>query len=511
MPARVLFVGCCSLDADVVIEGGRNGEFPNFSELLAQGLSGRIAGLPGFYVGATWPSFFTGFNPSNHGCNYVEQMAPGSYTSERCPRAKRITHKPFWEHLGAAGRKVAILDVPHARPATNLNGVQLVEWGCHDHDYGRVLGYPAGFAEEITARFGNHPIDRLCDGEHTAAEFLQLRDGLIAGIGVKAVITKHILDSTSWDFVAQVFSEAHCAGHQCCHLHDSNHPAHDAAFVDAHGDPMLAVYAAVDAAIGASIKHVGDDTTVIVLTSMGMGPKYTITSIFEEILLRLGYSEPSPRDGRPAGVSARTVWERVDPYVTRTWQRLPERDAVRGKIDDALIPAPRVDRSASRCFSVPTDHCHGGIRLNLVGREARGRIQPGVEADALCVEVEAALKDIVNVDTGAPVVRRIIRAREIYSGARLDDLPDMLIEWDSDVPIRAVTSAAIGTLRNVERSSRTDNHHPDGFVAVTGRQIRAGFLETPPSIVDIAPTIARLMDVKLPAGDGTPIERFFVG
>jgi hypothetical protein len=41
-----------------------------------------------------------------------------------------------------AGRRVAVLDVPHTRPVEGLNGVQVSEWGAHDRHFG-TRSWPA--------------------------------------------------------------------------------------------------------------------------------------------------------------------------------------------------------------------------------------------------------------------------------------------------------------------------------------------------------------------------------
>ncbi len=67
----------------------------------------------------------------------------------------------------------------------------------------------------------------------------------------------------------QVFTESHCVGHQCWHLHDVNHPAHDPAVLAEIGDPLRTVYAAIDAAIGDVLADAGD-AFVLLLDAHGM-------------------------------------------------------------------------------------------------------------------------------------------------------------------------------------------------------------------------------------------------
>jgi predicted AlkP superfamily phosphohydrolase/phosphomutase len=167
----------------------------------------------------------------------------------RCYTGENFKHEPFWEDLSRAGRRVAILDVPLSAPSKNLNGIQLVEWGAHDAQYG-FLTSPPSLAKEVVARFGNHPWRGNCDAFRDADDFKLFRDGLVRGIATKAELTKHFLRQGGWDLLAQVFTESHCAGHQCWHLHDPTHPWHKKEMARFVGDPVKDVYVAIDAAMG---------------------------------------------------------------------------------------------------------------------------------------------------------------------------------------------------------------------------------------------------------------------
>src|SRR5262249_29630090 len=154
------------------------------------------------------------------------QLKPGTYEQIRCLTGETLKCQPFWNHLSRAGRRVTVLDVPLSAVTEHLNGTQVVEWGTHDKQYG-LSTWPPSLAQDLVARFGRHPLRDICNGDRDTQGFVEFRDQLLKGIGIKAEITRHFLRRNDWNFFGQVWSESHCVGHQCWHIHDPSHPRHD--------------------------------------------------------------------------------------------------------------------------------------------------------------------------------------------------------------------------------------------------------------------------------------------
>ena len=100
------------------------------------------------------------------------------------------------------------------------------------------------------------------------------------------------------------------------------------------------------------------------------------------------------------------------------------------------------------------------------------------------------------------MVQRVIKSADIFIGARLDGLPDLVVEWDASEPIAEVTSPRIGTVKGDNPDHRSGDHRPTGLLVVTGPGTRPGYMGAPIQSTDIAPTIASLFGVRLPASDG---------
>jgi predicted AlkP superfamily phosphohydrolase/phosphomutase len=522
MEGRLIVLGIDAASPELIRRWANDGKLPAIRSLMDRGISGSVSGVEGFYIGSTWPSFYTGLNPARHGVYRIKQLRSGTYGSFRpFDIDDGVGGTPFWRLASDAGRRVAVLDVPLSRIEPRLNGIQTVEWGGHDSVFGFRTA-PPELADEILSGIGPYPLPPNCNARRTkAADFEKFVSGLERAARMRAELTLSVLRREEWDLVVQVFTEAHCAGHQCWHLHDLDHPAHDPEIRAAVGDPLERVYRAIDGAVGEILEHTGD-ATVLLFSAHGMTHFRGANFLLPEILERLGVSasRPQPPPSRrqrllsvvtgAASRVARMLPDRVRAVVRPLRTRLDARGDGGGSIAD------RIDLERSRCFPIANGFPVSGIRLNLAGREPRGVLQPGPEADAFCRDLARDLVAIVDERTGTPLVHRVLRTADLYEGPRRDDLPDLLVEWN-DVPtgtlahangrkatIRA-TSPDIGTVEGRNGWGRTGEHLPKGFFVLGGPAVPSGRHDATVSLLDLHPTICRLLGLAEPAVDGAAI------
>lgn len=481
-------------DSKLILEWARKGSLPTFRSLLERGAWGHTSSPAGLFVGAIWPSFWTGVSPARHGRYCYNQIVPGEYTLEALPPSK-IRGRAFWDQLAEQGRRVAVIDVPKTVPSTRPDVVQVVDWGTHDPEHGFGTCPPA-LAADIASRFGRHPI-RGCDApRRNTAQLAALRDGLLRGVALKADLSSHYLAQGGWDLFLTVFPESHCAGHQFWHVHDPSHPRHDAESAAALGDPIEDVYAAIDAGVGRLLAEAGEDTRTLVLASHGMGPHYDATFLLDDMLRARETGRVAPGVRRTASL------------LDRGWTLLPEPARkllrpMRGRVKQRLGEAiPNADLAARRCYATPNNDVYGGIRINLVGREPSGRVRPGADLDWFCEELTRDLGTFVNTETGRPLVRRVLRTAEQYRGEPTDHLPDLLVEWNREAPIRLAESPTFGQVGEEYQGNRTGDHTQGGLVIGVGPGVGPTHLEVPLPITRLAPTIAALLGAQLE--DGAP-------
>jgi predicted AlkP superfamily phosphohydrolase/phosphomutase len=466
-------------------------------------------------VGSLWSTFFTGRSAVETGFHCWEEIVPGSY-ERRLTTADTIRGRPFWEALSDAGKRVAVLDVPHARAGTPINGVQISEWGCHDRHFG-FRTYPPELTQRVIEEVGLHPVlatDPFSVREWAPDDYMfragmlrsgeeehQLLEGLLAGAEAKRRLSLQILSDGPWDLFLSVFGEPHSVGHQSWHVHDPSHPRHDPAVRARIGDPLVQVYKQMDAALAEHVARIDDGTTVLVLLSHGMAPHYDGTHLLPEILRRLDsdYRSQWPRslEGRVLG----RLWMGLSPAARAAGGRALAA-LLRTRLRRRRMPTPPgyetdAQRRSQAFFMSPNNFVVGGVRINLRGREAAGQIRPGPELDELCRRLEDDLLALINVETGSSVIERVTRSDEVYARAGLDALPDLFLEWNHRHPIESVWSPRVGLIRGPYTHWRTGDHRPGGLLLMRGPGVAAESDLGPVQIEQLAGVLAAQLGVQL--------------
>ena len=523
---KIVFLAMDAGDTNLIREWAADGTLPVMRSLLSRGLVGHTVSVRGLYEGSTWPCFYTGVNPARHGFHRTIQIRPGTYEFRRCDPGESIEREPFWNHLSRAGKKVAILDVPLSGISQGLNGIQTVEWGSHDAVYG-FQAWPQELKADIERRFGNHPLEKCCDSPgRTAQDFCGFRDRLIQGVNKKCELTLHYLKQDDWDFFAQVFTEGHCAGHQCWHLHDPAHPNHRRGTVSRTGDPIREVYVAIDHAIGEILSQVDEEALVFFLATHGMTHNTGGDFMLEQILERLGLIKRLPASGHQRGVSRRLLhagargWRGLPSTARRLLRPVLRPMLVRTRSAVAGRPASlsaRVDLGQCACLPHDNGSPVSGIRVNLSGREPLGLVRPGQEFDEFCGQLSEDLLALTEEASGRPMVGRVLRTSDLFQGGYLDHLPDLLVEWNREIRVGSkavrddascrvrVASDKIGSVEAEYGYCRTGDHRPEGLFMVLGPGIQAGTVAGTVSIMDFAATFLSLFGLACDDLDGRPI------
>jgi predicted AlkP superfamily phosphohydrolase/phosphomutase len=488
---RVVVIGFDAMDAGLARRLADEGRMPVLAGLFEQAAWAPTRNPEGLVVGGIWPSFATARWPGGHGFYCFRQVVNGTYEVRRFTPSD-IEPPPLWQVLSDQGRRCCVVDAPLTRPVEAIGGVHVVDWGSHD----RMLepsAWPASAAATLLADHGPHPVLGACDGYTRRGDHEGLARALARGAERKTDLNLELLAREPWDLFLTVYSESHCAGHQFWGLHDPSWPGHDRQVRERLGDPLEATYQALDAQLGRMVAAVDPADTLVVLMSHGVGAHYDGDHLFAEIVRRL--DDASGRASR-----ARRWSERARRGVRRLQRDLARR---RRPDDPDLFGRVSVDGSR-RFFPVPNNELYAAVRLNVAGREPRGRIQPGADLDGWNDWLEARLLELADADTGRPLVRRVLRVDDLFPGPRRDNLPDLLVDWHRDAPVTSAASPTIGEVRGRYDGVRSGDHRPGGLVLVRDPGVAPGPRDRLVDVVDLAPTIAARLGTSLPDVDGAP-------
>jgi predicted AlkP superfamily phosphohydrolase/phosphomutase len=84
-------------------------------------------------------------------------------------------------------------------------------------------------------------------------------------------------------------------------------------------------------------------------------------------------------------------------------------------------------------------------------------------------------------------------------------MPDFFVIWNRESPIDRVGSPRVGEVEYIHRGNRTGDHSPASLFIAAGPGVTSGRVPNT-SILDLAPTVAHLLDVDLPDVEGHRIE-----
>ncbi len=510
----LLILGFDAMDHPTAEAFAAAGHMPVLRRLLATAARCPLRLPPGVFVNALWPSFSTGLRADRHGFLCWDMVEPATYR-RRMTTPQTIPGNPFWRRLAAAGHATAAIDVPHTvirDCAAQATALEIAEWGSHDRHLGLQVWPPAEAGK--LARFAPHPIFSMAaDDPHdfspddymhragahrTREETKTLVDGLVAGIENKRKLVEHYRRARPWELFIGVFGEPHGAGHQFWHLHDTSHPRYDQAVVDfIGGDPIRQIYAAEDAALGKLLDGIEPSTNVLVMLSHGMGPHHDGTHLLEEVLRRIDLAERRATGEDGWRDAARRRLRQLGETALRALLSL-RRPVARREL------ALAVERAEQRFFLAPNNNVFAGVRLNLAGREPRGRVRPE-ETDAVLDSLERDLKALINTKTGTAVFNGAERADRFYRRSKTDALPDLFLDWERSAPIESVWSAKTGLVAAPYTHWRTGDHRPHGLMLALGPDMPMGRRLPPLAIEDLPASLMRRFGEEADDMDGRPV------
>jgi predicted AlkP superfamily phosphohydrolase/phosphomutase len=484
-----LLIGLDSADLDYMEP--RLSALPNLRRLFTEGLVRRLATPADVMSACVWPTFFTGTLPGDHGQYFPIQWDPAKMEL-RHVGSEWLDSEPFWRPLARAGLPVTTLDVQMTFPARTPDGVEVTNWG--SNTLGGFHCNQPDVAREVARRFGTHVLQPDIPVEKSPERFAAIRKGLLAGAKKRGELSRWLMKNTEWKLFVTVFQECHRAGHYF--WTDTDAGSVTATDASDAGDAMLEVHRALDTEIGAILDEVDlRNTTVIVFSLLGMGPNRAQMHLVPEIVERINQRFLAGGAAVPGGKRPRRSLMKVlrDGLPAPVQERIAM--AVPARVRDWVVGRAytgALDWKETPGIPLPTGG-EGYVRLNLLGREADGYLEPGSARHREYLDaVREGFLSLRRVPTGEPLVEAIIAPPERFPGPRSKYLPDLSVMWRPGLPATEVHSETLGTFRGRLKTGRDGNHRAVAFAAVAGpgrNSARAGGMQ---NIVDLAALVRDL-------------------
>jgi predicted AlkP superfamily phosphohydrolase/phosphomutase len=481
-PTRVLILGLDGGTFDLLDPWFAAGELPFLHSLVKRGLSARLTSVYPAKTIPAWYSFATGLDPGSLGVF-------GFTAPDGGPGRSRLvqTFRPaeaLWDSLSRRGRRVGIVNFP-LRSGYPVNGFFLPGMLTD-----RPATHPAGLREELESELG----------EPIGAELPPFRDAERAPWMAKAVhlveqrgrIGELLCRRPAPDFLFVLFRETDRVQHQLW--------SELAGGPDTVRGDLCAFWRALDDACGRidrAFREAGGPAVTLVISDHGHGAARS-DFFTNRWLEQEGYLKFKASGGGARRAVASRVLVGIDRYASL---RRPLRAVIDrfggsnpvSKVGSFMIgngsfesTASRIDWDKTLAYSYPVPE---GIYLNRWNRS----LNPARRAELL-VEIRERLArfQAAKVETFLP--------QELYTGRNLAGAPDLLLRVDGlETELRMDFAYPHPHLPNRPGYFYGCGvHRMDGILIGAGPAASSARLDTPLSLLDVAPTVLELMGLPVP-------------
>jgi predicted AlkP superfamily phosphohydrolase/phosphomutase len=377
---------------------------------------------------------------------------------------------------------------------------------CPDTETG--LAYPEDFADTLSDRFAFHstfwskPNDEIIAG---------LKDMDERRIG----LARQLIDEKDLDAMVVVLGATDRVQHNFWRYYDPSFAAKLGLPSEANYEEVIPdTYRRADAVIGQLLSHIGEDTTVFIISDHGGGPattQYLHTNAWlrQQGLLSVKQGQDTVLSSlrRVVMAARRGVGAKVE-YRLRGL--LPNRFIEQGR--SLVRNVAQIDWLNTQAYRFPMYPPAEGIEINVVGRQQQGTVHPGDEYEQVRGEILEQAHKLIDPDTGKPVVVHSYKREELYHGPHIERAPDIVLILSDDY--RGGINLLPPIISSVDPSSLTKvngEHRTHGVLLVRGPMINQNLWVEQSRLVDMAPTILYTLGVPVPDEmDGVVLEDLFL-
>ena len=493
---NVIVIGLDGATFDLIRPWADQGYLPTLSRLMAEGAHGSLHSTVPPMTGPAWTSFATGTNPGKHRLYDWIAREPDSYRF--APVTALDCRQPtIYSLLSEMDRRVCVLNVPMTYPPTAVNGV-LVS-GMPAPSTRATISYPESLYQEIVDAVGDYILYPDPGQAYSDSGIDAFLSRLYRAADLRTKTLAYLRGRDDWDFTMVVYNGTDTVSHAMWKFMDEDHPLHDPAKAEKYGNAIRDYYQYVDGHLAEIVDTLDDDTTLMIMSDHGFGPFHKFIHV-NNWLLEQGMMQVKTRTRSRLkyglyrrGFAPMNIYD----LMMRSGLGGLKRGVVRGQgqgqdmLKTFFLSFEDVDWARTKAYSLGNV---GQIYVNVAGREPLGCVARGEEYEAVRDEIIANLYELRDPKTGEQVVEIAYRREELYSGEALDLAPDIVF-----IPRRleyfGFGEYEFGSHQIIEPMKRgiSGTHRLNGVFLAYGQAIRSGALTDNAHLVDLAPTILRLM------------------
>lgn len=500
---QLILLGIDGAEPSLVLRWANGGFLPNFARLIKSGAFGKCMSTLHPLTPQAWASIITGVGPGRHGIFDFGRREKNSY-AHRLVDSRDRTFPAFWEMMGDK-KKIGVVNVPLTYPPDPVNGFFIS--GMHTPELKKGV-HPKGLEKQLPG----YVIDAMSHWYAKGDQFVE---------DVKKMCLKRhelifkLIKKHPVDVLFPVYVAADRIQHALWGRLTEKHLARPG-WGGGEGDAVFEIYKMMDDILGDYMALADKEkANLVVVSDHGFGDLKKDVYL-NALLLKHGLMAFDPKKVRAAKTDESPV--ALDP--THDWQRkiMPsgppkpgtDKQIRVGNTDPRLKSFATVDWKKTVAYSAGL---FGNVWINTKGREPHGIVAPGAEFENAREKVTQLLLSLVDPDDGRPVVDKVYKAEDIYSGPMVKMAPDLIVKMrDYSYITRGSTEFLCNDVVSKVVVNHTGNHRLFGIVGLWGQDIRKGHEITGASVYDVTPTVLMLAKCPIPKGlDGAPMENAVTG
>jgi predicted AlkP superfamily phosphohydrolase/phosphomutase len=417
------------------------GELPTFAKFMKNGCTGTMTTTIPPASAPAWASLVTGMNPGKHGIFFFTTLDGHVVFSDK------IAGKTMWDIIGSSGKKVVILNMPMSYPPYAVNGIMVSGFPC---PYNSLRVHPPELTNELDRAIPDYQVDvSHMKPNYEGLDPLWFFNEICSITQKRLEMTLYLMTHYPWDFFAVVFTGLDRIQH---------------VFWDDQAY-LLKYYKLLDSVLE-QIDYANDAITFVV-SDHGFEPCNKIFGV-NNWLEQHGFLK------RTKLASQRKTFN----LLFRVRRALPK--SIRWRI-------PLVIREKTRLRKI----------------EASKTMAYSPFQGAIISQSSQVRKQVKKLLLKENFVEEVYEKEELYKGENTKEAPDLFLALKSGYEPRAWAKDVIENVKKTgkNKTRKTGTHQglsaQKALFMAKGKPVKKKSMN--PKIIDIAPTILRLMGVKIPS------------
>jgi predicted AlkP superfamily phosphohydrolase/phosphomutase len=496
---KVIVIGIDGATLDLMEPWMRQGKLPTFARMAHDGSYGRLKSTIPCYSAPAWVSIVTGCQPGKHG---IYDFFQTDVFEKKLVNSRYRKTPALWRYLSDIGKKSIVVNVPGSYPPEPIQGVMIT--GLLTPSVDSQFTYPPELkADLVKDKLGEYELEQVSVDDapkNLTARYApeKLAQQVNHIIGSHATVTMNLMKQYPWDFTMVVFRGTD----------DAMHLLWD------HQDLILSCYQTADRYVAEMMARYPEAVFIIVSDHGFQKPqKYLYVN---NVLYNNGYIQTYSDPRSSMNDFILILYNKISRVLFHV---LPLKKLVRTPLGRKLIFSGGTASNINLLASQAIYHsvCSRGIRINLKGKYPKGCVDT-TQYEKIRTELIKLLKEIVDPESGKPVVQDVLKSEDVYGRDACNDPLDLILELAEGYGAQELLRVPDG-LKQTKRSKKdplpilsppgfydwVGDHAPYGILFMYGPGIKPQNTIAA-SVVDIVPTICALLCDAIPNQvDGTVI------